>query len=165
MMPALLIRTSMGSCHDDAKARTDDRELRSSSRTSVSAAMPFATARPLAGLRTASTTCAPAWASASAVALPSPLVAPVTMNVLPVKSGRSAAVQFVTVMRDSLRKVRLCEWWTGHHGTATALDGATSQTAGARRNTGYSLTMRSKSTSGARRVIGKNGRAPAEISR
>src|ERR1700733_3608664 len=104
MMPALLIRTSMGSCHDDAKARTDDRELRSSSRTSVSLAMPFATARPLAGLRTASTTCAPAWASASAVALPSPLVAPVTMNVLPAKSGRSAAVQFVTVMRDSLRK-------------------------------------------------------------
>src|SRR5260370_7778399 len=66
--------------------------------------MPFATARPLAGLRPASTTCAPAWASASAVALPSPLVAPVTMNVLPVKSGRSAAVQFVTVMRDSLRR-------------------------------------------------------------
>src|ERR1700730_15112925 len=104
MMPALLIRTSMGCCHDDAKARTDDRELRSSSRTSVSLAMPFATARPLTGLRTASTTCAPEWASALAVALPSPLVAPVTMNVLPVKSGRSAAVQFVTVMRDSLRR-------------------------------------------------------------
>src|ERR1700751_4842699 len=104
MMPALLIRTSIGPCHDDAKARTDDRELRSSSRTSVSAAMPFATARPLTGLRTASTTCAPAWASTSAVALPSPLVAPVTMNVLPVKSGRSAAVQFVTVMRDSLKR-------------------------------------------------------------
>src|ERR1700730_11340300 len=64
-----------------------------------------------------------------------------------------------------LEKVRLCEWWTGHHGTATALGGATSQTAGATRNTGYSLTICSKSTSGARRVIGKNGRAPAEISR
>src|ERR1700724_3741934 len=66
--------------------------------------MPSATACPLTGLRTASTTWAPAWASASAVALPSPLVAPVTMNVLPVKSGRSAAVQFVTDMRDSLRR-------------------------------------------------------------
>src|SRR6202022_4434409 len=104
MMPALLIRTSTGPRHDDAKARTDDRELRSRSRTSVSLAMPSATACPLAGLRTASTTCAPAWASASAVALPSPLVAPVTMIVLPVKSGRSAAFQFVTVMRDSLRR-------------------------------------------------------------
>src|SRR5882757_2332582 len=104
MMPALLMRTSIGPCHDDAKACTDDRELRSSSRTSVSLAMAFATACPLAGLRTASTTCAPAWASASAVALPSPLVAPVTTNVLPVKSGRSAAVQFVTVMQDSLRR-------------------------------------------------------------
>src|SRR5258705_6224900 len=103
MMPALLIRTSMGPCHDDAKACTDDRELRSSSRTSVSPAMASATACPLAGLRTASTTWAPARATASAVALPSPVVAPVTMNVLPVKSGRSAAVQFVTVMRDSLR--------------------------------------------------------------
>jgi hypothetical protein len=56
-------------------------------------------------------------------------------------------------------------WWTGHHGAATALDGATPQEAGATRNTGYSLTIRSKSSSGARRVIGKNGRAPAEISR
>jgi len=50
MMPALLMRTSIGPCHDDAKARTDDRELRSSSRTSVSPAMPSATARPLAGV-------------------------------------------------------------------------------------------------------------------
>src|SRR6201993_2425126 len=103
MVPALLIRTSIGPCHDDAKPRTDDREL-TRSRTSVSPAIPSATACPLAWLRTFSTTWAPARATASAVALPSQLVAPVTMIVLPVKSGRSAAVQFVTVMRDSLRR-------------------------------------------------------------
>jgi hypothetical protein len=97
-------------------------------------------------------------AGASAVALPSPLVAPVTTIVLPVKSGRSAAVQFVTVMRDSWRRFGYA-CWMGHHGTATALHGATSQTAGATRNTGYSLTICAKSASGARRVIGKNGSA------
>jgi hypothetical protein len=43
--------------------------------------------------------------------------------------------------------------------------GCAAQIAGATRNTGYCSTIRSKSPSGARRSIGKNGRAPARSTR
>ena len=46
-----------------------------------------AASRPLSRLRTARTTWAPAAASAVAAARPMPLLAPVTMTVVPVMSG------------------------------------------------------------------------------
>ena len=57
--------------------------------------MAAATALPFAVLRTASTRCAPAAASARAVACPIPLLAPVTITVLPVMPGTSAALKVV----------------------------------------------------------------------
>jgi hypothetical protein len=50
---------------------------------------------PFAVLRAASTTRAPAAASARAVACPMPLLAPVTITVLPVMPGMSAALKVV----------------------------------------------------------------------
>jgi hypothetical protein len=93
--PALLISRWISAPQAAANSRTDARLARSSARTSVSPGMAAAAAMPFSTLRTASTTLAPAAASARAVACPMPLFAPVTMTVLPVMSGMSANLKLI----------------------------------------------------------------------
>jgi hypothetical protein len=105
--PALLISRSSPAWampKRSAKARTEARLERSSSSSAREAA--GASARidatadsPLSRLRQASTTAAPALASACAAASPSPLLAPVTTTVRPAWSGMSAAVHFSAIQR------------------------------------------------------------------
>ncbi len=64
-------------------------------RTSVSPGIVAAAARPFSGERTASTTRAPAPASALAAARPIPLLAPVITAVRPVMSGREVELEVV----------------------------------------------------------------------
>ena len=87
MIPALLTRMSMGPSQPSANSRTEARLARSRRRTSVVPDISDAAASPLSVLRTARTTRAPWPASAPAAARPMPLLAPVTMTVLPVMSG------------------------------------------------------------------------------
>ncbi|SKU91663.1 Uncharacterised protein [Mycobacteroides abscessus subsp. abscessus] len=97
MTPALFSSTSMvGAWVRMASAadRTDARLVRSNSTSAWSAFRPRArtlsrAARPVCWLRQASTTRAPARASASAATRPRPLFAPVMTCVLPVWSGTS----------------------------------------------------------------------------
>ena len=92
--PALLISRSMAPSQPAANARTEARSARSSGRTSAPG-MPAAAAAPLAVSRTASTTRAPAPASAWAAARPIPELAPVTIAVRPERSGRSVVLHVV----------------------------------------------------------------------
>ena len=96
--PALLISTSSGPSQASAKARTEDSEARSSSRTSVSPVMLRAASWPRAVSRTASTTRAPARPSSRAVTRPRPEFAPVTTKVRPSRAGRSDAVHLLMAL-------------------------------------------------------------------
>src|ERR1700677_3353002 len=89
--PALLISRSMSPCQTEANRRTESRLARSSTRTAVAPGMVAAAASPFAWSRTARTTWAPALATAAAAVRPMPLLAPVTITVLPDISGMSAA--------------------------------------------------------------------------
>jgi hypothetical protein len=93
--PALLISRSIGPSQPAANARTESRLARSSARTSVTPGVAAAAALPFSVLRTAKTTRAPVAASAWAAAWPMPLLAPVTIAVVPVRSGMSATVKVV----------------------------------------------------------------------
>ena len=102
--PALLISRSRSPCHDSANSRTEARSARSRRRTSTVPLAPWtvrAAASPRFRSRTASTTCAPARARASTVAIPSPLLAPVTTAVRPVWSTMSLAFHFCLVAMSS----------------------------------------------------------------
>ena len=95
MIPALLMRMSIGPSQPAANSLTEARLARSSRRTSVVPGICDAAASPLSVLRTARTTRAPWSASAVAAARPMPLLAPVTMTVLPVISGMEDAEKVV----------------------------------------------------------------------
>ncbi len=84
--PALLIRMSTSPPSSPGNARTDDRSARSSSSTWVDPPISAARVAPRSVLRTAMMTRAPALASACAVPSPTPLVAPVTMIRLSLRS-------------------------------------------------------------------------------
>ncbi len=94
--PALLMSTSISPpSQPSANSWTDTRLARSRARTSVCPFI-FAAARsPFSSERTASTTRAPAPASALAAARPMPLLAPVTITVRPVMSGREVELEVV----------------------------------------------------------------------
>ena len=65
-----------------------------------------AAAFPLSRLRTANVTSAPCRASSVAATLPMPLFAPVTMAVVPERSGRSSAVQRGALMASTYANFR-----------------------------------------------------------
>ena len=88
MTPALLTSRSSGPLQPSANSRTDARLARSSRRTSVVPGIAAAAVSPFAVSRTARTTRAPAPANARAAARPMPLLAPVTITLRPVMSGR-----------------------------------------------------------------------------
>lgn len=99
--PALLIRMSTGASIRSAKARNDDRSARSSFSTAVDPPIWAARSFPSSVLRTARITSAPALARARAVPSPTPLVAPVTITRLPVRSPSRSGVHGMVTANQS----------------------------------------------------------------
>jgi hypothetical protein len=106
MTPALLTRTSrrsMRASNSSAEVRMLSRSARSTCWKLVAPPISSTTARPLASSRPHSTTRAPADANARADSLPSPLVAPVTAMVRPLRSRPATTSSVVVSTSKAIR--------------------------------------------------------------